>query len=82
MSRQSMIVVSDKRKGALMKEITGESAGQTRETAAQDGGLAQRYGQIGISAVAAAARYHLGAAKNLFQTPAALAGQVDRGAAR
>ena len=47
-----------------MHEVTEETAGKTKETAAQSGELAQRYRQIGISAVAAAARHHEGAAKN------------------
>ena len=53
-----------------MNEVTEETAGNAKETAAQSGGLAQRYRQIGISAVAAAARYHGGAAKNPAYAPA------------
>jgi hypothetical protein len=56
-----------------MNEVTEETAGKAKETATQSGGLAQRYRQIGISAVAAAARYHEGAAKN----PAYASGQVN-----
>ena len=58
-----------------MHEITEETAGKTKETATPISELAQRYRQIGISAVAAAARYHEGAAKN----PAYAPGQVNWG---
>jgi hypothetical protein len=46
-----------------MHEVTEETAGKAKETPTPSSDLAQRYRQIGISAVAAAARY-LGAAKN------------------
>jgi hypothetical protein len=52
-----------------MHEITEETAGKTKETATPSGELAQRYRQIGISAVAAAARYQ-GAVKNPAYAPA------------
>jgi hypothetical protein len=55
--------------GCKMNKVTEETASKTKETAAQSGGLAQRYRQIGISAVAAAARYHEGAAKNPAYAP-------------
>jgi hypothetical protein len=56
--------------GCKMNEVTEETTSKTKETAAQSGELAQRYRQIGISAVAAAARYHEGAAKNTAYAPA------------
>jgi hypothetical protein len=56
--------------GCQMNKVTEETAGKAKETAAQSGELAQRYRQIGISAVAAAARYHEGAAKNSASAPA------------
>ncbi|HEY1982706.1 MAG TPA: hypothetical protein VGH13_21715 [Xanthobacteraceae bacterium] len=46
-----------------MHEVTEETAGKTEKNPAPSSDLAQRYRQIGISAVAAAARYQ-GAAKN------------------
>jgi hypothetical protein len=46
-----------------MHEVTEETAGTAKETPAPSSDLAQRYREIGISAVAAAARYQ-GAAKN------------------
>ena len=58
-----------------MNEVTEETAGKAKETAAQSGELAQRYRQIGISAVAAAARYHEGAAKNPAYAPGRQLGQ-------
>jgi hypothetical protein len=55
--------------GREMNEVTEETAGKAKEAAAPSGDLAQRYRQIGISAVAAAARYQ-GAAKNPAYAPA------------
>ena len=52
-----------------MNEVTEETAGKTKQTAAPSGDLAQRYRQIGISAVAAAALYQ-GAAKIPAYAPA------------
>jgi hypothetical protein len=46
-----------------MNELTEETTSKTKETAARSGELTQLYRQIGISAVAAAARYHEGPAK-------------------
>ena len=52
-----------------MTEVTEETAGKTKQTAAPSGELAQRYRQIGISAVAAAVLYQ-GAVKNPAYAPA------------
>src|ERR1700722_19872177 len=49
--------------GCKMNEVIEETAGKAKQTAAQSGELTQLYRQIGISAVAAAARYHEGAPK-------------------
>jgi hypothetical protein len=50
---------------------TAEKAGETAKPANERTSLDCRYGQIGISAVAAAARYQ-GAAKNPAYAPAAI----------
>jgi hypothetical protein len=52
-----------------MHEITEETAGKTKAITTPGSELAQRYRQIGISAVAAAARYQ-GAVKNPAYAPA------------
>lgn len=52
-----------------MLNVTAEVAKNTCETAAPNSTLDQRYRQIGISAVAAAARYQ-GSAKNPAYAPA------------
>jgi hypothetical protein len=73
-----------------MKKVTGKTAkksakipqktkgtSHTRKTPGEGSGLAHRYQQIGISAVAAAARYQ-GVAKSPAYTPA-LNAWYDRG---
>ena len=63
-----------------MNEATEETTSKAKETATQSGELAQRYRQIGISAVAAAARYHEGAAKNPAYAPAGWANRPGEAA--
>jgi hypothetical protein len=46
-----------------MNEVIEETTVKTKQTAARSGELTQLYRQIGISAVAAAARYHEGPVK-------------------
>jgi hypothetical protein len=52
--------------GCKMNEVDEETASDTKQTAAQSGELTQLYRQIGISAVAAAARYHEGPKKPAY----------------
>ncbi len=60
----------------MMKDVTAETtektmqmSGKARKLSSESTALGRRYGQIGISAVAAAARYQ-GSAKNPAYAPA------------
>jgi hypothetical protein len=63
-------------RGSIMKEVSGSRANQPAKRADQHIALHLCYGQIGISAVAAAARYQ-GGTKNPAYAPVAAGSYED-----